>query len=337
MEQTHLQAVSRNGEWLELEEQQLSLLLKSDNTDAPVREVGHPPQPKAGSHPHEVRQWLLACSFLPGKWINRLFSVGGIRWEGTKLQLQAFPAVDPDKDPLYRKAKLSVGMAVHEQPNVLYEDHFCLVVNKPSGMPVHESYAGQRGTLDEAAARHLLQQGDPLPVRHIHRLDDETSGPVLYAKNDFAQWKLDEAMRVKAIDRQYVAVVQGQIRPQSGMINKPIGKDRHHKSRRRVYEGGEHAVTHYETAAANRNYSLLRLKLETGRTHQIRVHMSAAGCPLVGDTLYGGSNKLLRHQALHGEKLIFQQPWSGEWLSIDAPWPDWLHELVQALGLASKS
>jgi len=295
------------------------------------------PQPKAGSHPHEVRQWLLAYSFLPAKWINRLFSVGGIRWEGTSLQLLAFPAADVSVDPVYRKAKLPEVKGDGIAPEVLYEDDFCLVLHKPAGMPVHESAPGQRGTLDEAAARHLLLRGDPLPVRHIHRLDDETSGPVLYSKNDLAQWMLDEAMRQKEIDRRYIAVVHGKVQPKRGTIDKPIGKDRHHKARRRVHEGGEHAVTRFETVEAYPSASIVRLILETGRTHQIRVHMSHIGHPLVGDGLYGGASGQLAHQALHGERLLFRHPWSGEGLDIAAPWPGWLNKLIADVRSRAKS
>lgn len=320
----------RNGQWLEIDEEQLMLLCSSGDQGEPDQSTAKQkhPQPKAGSHPHDVRQWLLAYSFLPDKWVNRLFSVGGIRWEGSALQLLAFPAADIDKDPLYRKARLPERKEDSAAPEVLYEDDFCLVLHKPVGMPVHESAQGQRGTLDEAAARHMLLSGDPLPVRHIHRLDDETSGPVLYSKNDFAQWKLDEAMRLKEIDRRYIAVVHGKVHPPRGTIDKPIGKDRHHKSRRRVYAGGEHAVTHYETVEAYKEASIVRVQLETGRTHQIRVHMSHLGFPLIGDSLYGGRSERLHHQALHGERLLFRHPWSGEQLNIEAPWPDWLKSLI---------
>ncbi|MCM3630077.1 RluA family pseudouridine synthase [Paenibacillus glycanilyticus] len=317
----------RNGQWLEL--------LPADLAEAPAKDTDsnqHTEQltiPEAGSHPHLVRQWLLARSLFPAKWINRLFSVGGIKWEGELIRLLAFPPVDPAVDPLYRKV-INNRHSVQE-PKVLYEDDFCLVLNKPAGMPVHESYAGQTGTLDEAAARLQLGKDDPLPVRHIHRLDDDTSGPVLYAKNDLAQWVLDEAMREKRIDRRYLAVVSGRVKKPAGTVNAPIGKDRHHSTRRRVTPSGDAAVTHYETVRTFPNASLVRLQLETGRTHQIRVHMSHIGHPLVGDKLYGGDSRLLPHQALHGERLLFPHPWSGEMVEAASPQPDWLAALLDKL------
>jgi pseudouridine synthase, RluA family len=324
----HKRPYRRVGQWLEILPADLAELTDKDSDSSQHTEQLSIPE--AGSHPHLVRQWLLACSLFPAKWINRLFSVGGIKWEGEFVHLLAFPPVDPAADPLYRKVQNNSSSVF--EPEVLYEDDFCLVLNKPAGMPVHESYAGQTGTLDEAAAHWLLGRGDPLPVRHIHRLDDDTSGPVLYSKNDLAQWILDEAMREKRIDRRYLAVVQGRVKKSSGTVNAPIGKDRHHSTRRRVTPGGDTAVTHYETVRLLPNATLVRVQLETGRTHQIRVHMSYIGHPLVGDKLYGGNIKLLPHQALHGERLLFPHPWTGEMIEAAAMEPAWLTDLLDKLG-----
>lgn len=310
-----LRSAVRREQWLELEW-------------PPPPESAGGPLPKAGSHPHEVRQWLLASSLFPAKWVNRLFSVGGIRWEKDRVRLLAFPAADTLRDPLYASAKLTGGDA---GIRILYEDDYCIVADKPAGMPVHASRPGQTGTLDEAVAGHMLAKGDPLPVRHIHRLDEDTSGPVLYSTNDMAHWRLDEAMRAKAIDRRYIAVVEGRLRPAAGRIDLPIGKDRHHGSRRRVTPNGDAAVTHYETVSCDGRLSLVRIRLETGRTHQIRVHMSHLGHPLIGDKLYGGSAELLDRQALHGERLQFAHPLTGDTVEVEAPWPDWLDRLAKLI------
>ncbi len=293
--------------------------------------------PEARMSTHAMRQWLIDYAPFPAKWINRLFSVGGIQWEGESLKLLAFPAAAKGSaDPLYQKAAAnrsgSQGTLV---PELLYEDDFCAVFLKPVGMPVHESHPGQSGTLDEAVALHMLAKSDLLPVRHIHRLDDDTSGPVLYSKNDLAQWVLDEAMRAKRIDRRYIAIVHGRLAFQSGTVNAPIGKDRH-TARRRVSPNGEQAVTHYELVETIGNASVVRLQLETGRTHQIRVHMSHIGHPLVGDRLYGGDGMLLPHQALHGERLLFPHPWTGLSIEAKAPSPAWLETLRDKLGSRTK-
>jgi len=309
----------RSGEWLLLDAASLQELYFSDKAEMPELE--------AGSHPHHVRQWLLASSLFPAKWINRLFSVGGIKWLDEGLGLLAFPATDTAKDKAYRHLVSRAASQSSLVPGVLYEDDYCLVLNKPAGMPVHAAYEGHAGTLDEAACRHMLAKHDPLPVRHIHRLDDDTSGPVLFAKNDLAQWKLDEAMRAKEIDRIYVAALQGLLKRDKGMVDAPIGKDRHHAARRRVTPSGDAALTAYERIGQLDGLTIVRLRLETGRTHQIRVHMSHIGHPLVGDTLYGGSSRLLGHQALHGERLIFPHPLTGRIVDVQSPWPDWLKRL----------
>ncbi|GGD54526.1 RluA family pseudouridine synthase [Paenibacillus nasutitermitis] len=321
-------AYTRNGEWLELP---LSTLV--ERSEFNQRQA---PTLKAGSHPHAVRQWLLALALFPDKWVNRLFSVGGIQLAGETLRLQAFTPVSVDTDPLYRQASRGLDQPMPLAAGVLFEDEWCMVMDKPTGMPVHASAPGQSGTLDEAAARHCLLKADPLPVRHIHRLDDETSGPVLYAKNDLAQLRLDEAMRAKQIGRQYAAIVQGRMRSKQGTIDAPIGKDRHHQARRRVSPNGDSAVTHYEVLEVFKEATRVRLTLETGRTHQIRVHMSHIGHPLIGDALYGGVSALLPHQALRGERLVFAHPFTNQTLAILSPEPSWFRNVALQLSVPPK-
>ncbi|EFM09289.1 pseudouridine synthase, RluA family [Paenibacillus curdlanolyticus YK9] len=287
--------------------------------------------PKAGSSPHQLKLWLQQQEWFPLKWVNLLFSVGGIQQDGERIALDAFPPADLDKDPLYRLASEGEAGKAIAACRVLYEDDSILVMHKPAGVPVHPSRPGERGTLDEAAARHMLKKGDPLPVRHIHRLDQETSGPVLYSKNDLAQLRLDEAMRQKTIERVYLAFVQGKISKPRGVIDAPIGRDRHQPARRRVIANGDHAVTRYETMERYSKATLVRIRLETGRTHQIRVHMSHLGHPLIGDSLYGGDTALLKHQALHGEMLVFHHPLSGAPVKVFSPLPDWYAQLKQTL------
>lgn len=322
----------RSEEWLSL----------SANALARRAALAGVQQIEAGSHPHHVRQWLLALGVFPERYINRLFSVGGIQMDGDTIRLRTFIPADPAKDAVYRMAlqqvehyagsRLSSPIA-DVQAKVLYQDDWCLVMDKPAGMPVHPNAPGQRGTLDEAAAFAGIECGDHQHAKHIHRLDDDTAGPVLYARNELAQLRLDEAMREKAIGRQYVALVQGVLRKSKGIIDEPIGKDRHHSARRRVTPNGDHAVTHYEVIASYRRATLVRLWLETGRTHQIRVHMSHLGHPLVGDTLYGGNDPKLRHQALRGEQLTFHHPWSGALMTLHADEPEWFQEVRERYAL----
>ncbi|MFC4808991.1 RluA family pseudouridine synthase [Paenibacillus sp. GCM10023250] len=319
----------RNGEWLALSAARLFAFAQAaGGAISPI---------EAGSHPHHVRQWLLALGLFPEKWLGRLFSTGGIRMDGDHILLRTFVPGDPARDAAYRLAQTAPADAAapgrpdSEAAHVLYADDWCLVMDKPAGMPVHASAPGQRGTLDEAAVRAGSALGELQPAKHIHRLDDDTAGPVLYARNELAQLRLDAAMRGKAIGRQYAALVHGVPKRKRGTVDAPIGKDRHHPSRRRVAPGGDPAVTHYETLEVYKDAALLRLWLETGRTHQIRVHMSHLGHPLVGDALYDGRDVKLRHQALRGERLSFAHPWSGKAVTLASPEPPWFAEARRRL------
>jgi 23S rRNA pseudouridine1911/1915/1917 synthase len=259
-------------------------------------------------------EWLELSSLseleLPAKLSHQLRQTGGIMQKKGRVMLRLFP-----DEPIH-------PMPQWGDIEVLYEDDFCLVVCKPSGMKVHPTEPGEGGTLDHAVAFHYQSTGQACKSRHIHRLDEDTTGPVLYAKNEWAQIMLDRAMRQKEIDRGYVAFVQGRLKQPLGTIDAPIGKDRHHKSRRRVSASGDHAVTHYELLEQFAEAALVRLKLETGRTHQIRVHMSYLGHPLLGDELYGGGRTWINRQALHGESLTFLHPYGKDRISVIAPWPE---------------
>lgn len=262
-----------------------------------------------------VEEWLLNRVGIPQKLINKLKQEQGIRQKSDRVMLHLFPEEFDD----YQADWMDI--------EILYEDDFCLVVNKPAGLKVHPAQAGDRLTLGNAVAAHYLHSGQSCKVRHIHRLDEFTSGAVLYAKNELAQLKLDEQMRSKQIQRQYVAFVQGSMKSNKGRIDDPIGRDRHHPSRRRVSITGEAAVTHYELIEVFQDATLLRLQLETGRTHQIRVHLSHIQHPILGDLLYGGNQNWLGRQALHGASLSFTHPFFQRLIEIEAPWPPDLLEL----------
>ncbi|WP_082235036.1 RluA family pseudouridine synthase [Halobacillus massiliensis] len=198
--------------------------------------------------------------------------------------------------------------------DVVYEDDHLLVVNKPVGMFTHPSQPEQSDTLVNAVAFYFQMNGFEASPKYVHRLDRDTSGAVLFAKHDLAIAMLGEQLKKRDIQRTYIAWVEGKIKPSHGTINEPIGKDRHHAVRRRVSQGGQEAETsysllHYESAE---NASLIKLQLKSGRTHQIRVHMSYIGYPLLGDELYGGKKNLSGHQALHGAKLAFIHPFTEE-------------------------
>lgn len=304
---------TRRGEWLELMPGKLPAREGQDRLDA-------------------AAAWLEEGLEAPPKLVRRLRAEGGIKIAGDRLRLLAFPPRASQYAPL--EAELPI----------LYEDDFCLVVHKPAGLKVHPDGAGIAGgasrvtavppdTLANRVAGWYAGRAEPIAAAHIHRLDEFTSGPVLFAKNEYAHLKLDDAMSRKEIGRMYIAFVQGIVSLELKVIDQPIGRDRHHNQRRRVSPGGKPAVTHVELLEVfpKHDASLVRLTLETGRTHQIRVHLSAAGHPLVGDALYGGSTKWLSHQALHGERLSFPHPLTGETVEVDDPWPPALNRLRDRL------
>ncbi|XID95949.1 RluA family pseudouridine synthase [Paenibacillaceae bacterium WGS1546] len=256
---------------------------------------------------------------LPPKLIAKLMRNRGCLLQGANLRLHLFPRETRDYPSDWMEL------------NILYEDEFTLVVHKPAGIEVHPSEKGQRKTLAHAVAAYYEATGQDLRVRHVHRIDKDTTGPVLYAKNEFAQYRYDKGMREKSIGRVYLALVEGVVENGKGKIDLPIGQDRHHSTRRRVSETGDPAVTHYEVAERFADHTLVRLHLETGRTHQIRVHMSAIGHPLAGDGLYGGKRGIIARQALHGERLVWHHPWTGEKLRVAAPLPDDFRQALDEL------
>ncbi|WP_120463252.1 RluA family pseudouridine synthase [Paenibacillus aceti] len=271
---------------------------------------GKLPVPENGGRYEAAMIWLQQELMAPPKLLKQLETEEGIKLAGDRLRLRLFPPRELSFAP------------VGKPPVILYEDDFCLVVHKPAGVKIHPDGESSEPTLANRVSAIYAERGEKVAPMHIHRLDEYTSGPVLYAKNAYAQLKLDAAMSRKEITRVYVALVEGIVSPKLTVIDEPIGRDRHHNQRRRVSPSGKRAITHVELLETMNQASLVRLTLETGRTHQIRVHLSFAGHPLVGDALYGGSTKLLPYQALHGESLTFSHPLTGERICVEDPWPE---------------
>lgn len=211
----------------------------------------------------------------------------------------------------------------YKEVDVLFEDDHLLVVNKPAGMDTHPNETGQIGTLANAIAFYLQSQGIQTKVRHIHRLDKDTTGAVLFAKNKLVGAILDKMLENREIKRTYIALAQGRIKPAKGKIDAAIGKDRHHPTRRRVSPNGQKAISEYKVLEylPKRDITVVELELQTGRTHQIRVHLSHIGHPILGDILYGGRDDIAR-QALHAVKIRFIHPISGEYIESVAPFTD---------------
>lgn len=257
---------------------------------------------------------------LPLKWLHKLKRENGIQVFNNGFRLRMFPESEFGFDPEYMEL------------DVLYEDDFCMIVNKPASMLVHPTLPGQKGTLAHYVAGYYAMTGQQCAVRHVHRLDRDTTGAILFAKNDFALLVLDERMRSRQIKKTYLAISEGTWRQKAGTISEPIGKDRFHPKRRRVSKNGKQAVTHYRVVAQyeDANASLLELHLETGRTHQIRVHLAYLGHPLFGDQLYGGpTDTTLTRQALHSYAISFSHPWTRETVTAEATLASDMSELLR--------
>ena len=206
--------------------------------------------------------------------------------------------------------------------SVVYEDEDLLVVNKPSGMPVHPSINHYENTLANGIMWRCREKGEYFPFRCVNRLDAGTTGLLIIAKNMFSAAVLYSAMKERKIKRTYLAVASGEIR-ELGTVDLPIGRVSDSVIERCIDpEHGERAVTHYEPLAYGNGCTLLKLQLETGRTHQIRVHMKAIGHPLVGDYLYAPEDCSAERPLLHSRSLEFSHPVTGEQMKLTAELPE---------------
>ena len=222
--------------------------------------------------------------------------------------------------------------------DIVYEDDHLLVVNKPKGMVVHPAPGNPDGTLVNALLYHCRGQlsgvGGAIRPGIVHRIDKDTSGLLVVAKDDLTHQGLSEQMAVHAIHRVYHAVVYGNIRQDAGTIEAPIGRDPRDRKRMAVTPGqGKRACTHWQVLERFGRFTLLACRLETGRTHQIRVHMAHIGHPLAGDPVYGPRSVIreLQGQCLHAKELGFRHPVTGQELRFDSPLPAYFTTFLERL------
>ncbi len=229
--------------------------------------------------------------------------------------------------------------------DIVYEDEAILIINKPAGLVVHPAVGNWRGTLVNALLHHDANLSTLPRAGIVHRLDKDTSGLLMVAKDLQAHNCLTAQLQERSITREYLALVKGWMTA-GGTVDEPIGRHPVDRKRNAVREDGKHAVTHYRLEQHFKHHTLIRVKLETGRTHQIRVHMAHIRYPLVGDQVYGGrfqmpaecSDKLeallrnFKRQALHAVKLGLEHPHSGEYCQWEQPLPEDMQLLLDALG-----
>lgn len=281
-----------------------------------------------------------------------------------RVQVDNRPA---KKGSLHLRGGEKISIEITERPpivakpesislEILYEDDDVLAINKPAGMTVHAGAGNVSGTLVNAllgCGSELSTGGHPLRPGIVHRLDKETSGVILVAKNDAAHAKLGEAFRQRTVKKTYLALVQGILKQKTGSIELPIGRDPIRRTRMATVQESwrgatlsnpRAARTDWRVLATIDNTTLVEVQLHTGRTHQIRVHFSALKHPVVGDTLYGAASQLrvgkitlpkLDRNFLHAARLGFAQPRTGAWIDVRAPLPIELLDFVQRLCAAA--
>ena len=223
--------------------------------------------------------------------------------------------------------------------DILYEDQDIIIVNKPKQMVVHPAPGHYSGTLVNALMYHCGQElsgiNGTMRPGIVHRIDMDTTGSLIVCKNDMAHQSLSDQLKVHSIKRVYVAIVHGNIKEDNGTVNFPIGRHPTERKKMSIHtKNGRNAITHYKVLERFGEYTYIQCALETGRTHQIRVHMASIGHPLVGDQVYGPRKcpfPKLQGQTLHAKTLGIIHPRTGEYLEINAPLPDYFIELLDRL------
>ncbi|WP_288636071.1 RluA family pseudouridine synthase [uncultured Limosilactobacillus sp.] len=264
------------------------------------------------------------------KWIED----GNVRVNGQPVKPKYKLAVG-DQVVIEPEAPQKVDLTPEKIPlDIVYEDDDVIVVNKPQGMVVHPAPGHPDHTLVNALLYHspLSTINGEFRPGIVHRIDKDTSGLLMVAKNDLAHRSLAAQLKAKTNQREYVALVHGVIKQDAGTINAPIGRSKKDRKKQAVVSDGRHAVTHFKVLHRFSHYTLVSCRLETGRTHQIRVHMKSIGHPLAGDPLYGPRKTLPgRGQYLHARLLGFKHPRTGKELVFTAPLPEYFQQMLDKL------
>lgn len=214
--------------------------------------------------------------------------------------------------------------------DIIYEDEDLLVLNKPAGMPIHPSLNNYTNSMANALAYYFQSQGKPFIFRCCNRLDRDTSGLTIVSKHLVSGSILSDMTKYREVHREYLAIARGSVTPSEGTIQAPLGRKKGTIIERTVdWEHGEDAVTHYKVVKEANGHSLVSLRLETGRTHQIRIHMKYLGYPLIGDYLYNPDMEYMTRQALHSHHMEFTHPVTGEHMSFTAPLPEDMARVMQ--------
>jgi 23S rRNA pseudouridine1911/1915/1917 synthase len=291
------------------------------------------------SEEEEMRLDLFLCRHFPDKSRNHIQNIierGQVHVNG-KTKKSNYKVKCSDNVVVTLPDPVNASIRAENIPiDVLYEDKDLIVVNKPQGMIVHPAAGIYTGTLVNALLNHCSDLSGINGVMRpgiVHRIDKDTSGVLVVAKNDYAHNKLAAQLKDHSMTREYVALVEQIIKEENGTVNMPLARHPKDKIKMAVVPGGREAVTHYEVIERFKSNTLIKCVLETGRTHQIRVHMAYIGHPVVGDPVYGykkqGFN--LKGQLLHARKLGFIHPVTGKYMEFETEVPDYFKRIIEIL------
>jgi len=269
--------------------------------------------------------------------IKKLIEDGNILVNGKK-QKTSYKVQMNDEISIIIPEPKEISLKAQDIPiEIIYEDKDIIVVNKPKGMVVHPAIGNTDGTLVNAimsiCKESLSGIGGEIRPGIVHRLDKDTSGLLIVAKNDEAHIKMSEEIKNREVYKIYIALVRGVVKENEATINMPIGRSTKDRKKMAVNKKGKEAITHFIVLKRYPKYTLLQIKIDTGRTHQIRVHMAEIGHPVVGDVVYSnGKNEFgIQGQMLHSQKLKFKHPISGEQMELEADLPMYFKEVLKKL------
>ena len=269
--------------------------------------------------------------------IQRLIETGKILVNGKKVKASYKVQVN-DKITMEEEKAVEIELKAQDIPvEIIYEDRDIIVVNKPKGMVVHPANGNPDGTLVNAIMAickdSLSGIGGEIRPGIVHRLDKDTSGILIVAKNDKAHINLSEQIKEHKVKKTYIALVKGIVKENNATINMPIGRSEKDRKKMAVTKKGKEAITHFKVLKRYDKYTLLEINIETGRTHQIRVHLSQIGYPIVGDEVYSkGKNEWnIKGQCLHAKSLDFKHPVTNENMHLEAKIPQYFEKILEEL------
>ena len=269
--------------------------------------------------------------------IQRLIEEEKILVNGKKVK-PSYKIEEKDIITLDEQPPKEISLKAQEIPiEIIYEDKDIIVVNKPKGMVVHPANGNPDGTLVNClmaiCKESLSGIGGEIRPGIVHRLDKDTSGIIIVAKNDKAHINMSEQIKNHEVQKTYLALVKGIVKENEATINMPIGRSTKDRKKMAVTKNGKEAITHFKVLKRYNNYTLLQVQIETGRTHQIRVHLSEIGYPIVGDTTYSnGKNEWgIKGQCLHAKSLKFKHPITGKEMFLEAKMPEYFEEVINEL------